>query len=136
MALTQQQVASALGISQAKVSRIYKANYKELEPYFVKQGKKVRLKESALPLVKEWLSDGYKTAGDVDLELQRLHEALHNKDREIALLEAQNEAQKEHISTLKIDLENTSNRLIKAEAEINTFENLSFLKRLTYKPKK
>ena len=96
----------------------------------------MRLKESALPLVKEWLADGYKTAGDVDLELQRLHEALHNKDREIALLEAQNEAQKEHISTLKIDLENTSNRLIKAEAEINTFENLSFLKRLTYKPKK
>lgn len=136
MALTQQQVASALNISQAKVSRLYKANYKELEPFFVKQGKKMRLKESALPLVKEWLSEGYRTATDIDLELQRLHEALHNKDREITLLEAQNQAQKEHISTLKIDLEDVSNRLSKAEAELDSFGNLSLIKRLTWKPKK
>ena len=134
--LTQKQIAERLGVSQPKISRLFKANYKELEPYFVKTGRKVRLKESALPIVAEYLNEkGYKTATDYDFELQGLKDSLNIKDKYIASIEAQIEALKDHIETLKHENAHLTDELISAKAELKAFTELSFLKRLTWKPK-
>lgn len=134
--LTQKEVAEALGVSQAKISRLFKANYEELEPYFVKTGKKVRLKENAIPLVADYLSSkGYKTGTEAAEESRKLKESLNIKDHEIARLEAHIKALESHIETLKESNQNTSNELIQAKAELQAIGQMSFIKRLTYKPK-
>lgn len=134
--LTQKQVAEKLNVSQPKISRLFKANYKELEPYFVKTGRKVRLKDSALPIVAEYLNEkGYKTASDYDLELKRLQDELNVKDRYIASIEANIKAIEDHLSTLKNENQRLQDDLIKAKAELQSINGMSFFKRLTYKPK-